>query len=116
HSGLWYDVGDTGAYLDANLALLADPRGLPLDPLAEAAWARPGAYERGEAAALGGATVLGTAWVGRGAHLGRGARIAESVIGANATVAPDSSLLRCVVWDGAQVPAGDHVDTVFFEA
>jgi mannose-1-phosphate guanylyltransferase len=106
HSGLWYDVGDPGAYLDANLALLADPRGLPLDPLAQAAWARSGAYERGEAAVLGSATIQGNAWVGRGA---------ESVIGAEATVAADSSLLRCVVWDGAQVPAGDHVDTIFFD-
>jgi mannose-1-phosphate guanylyltransferase len=45
------------------------------------------------------------------ASIGAGARSHHSVIGANAALAPQTSLERCVVWPGAQV-SGTHHDAV----
>lgn len=107
----WLDVGDPAAYLTANLAVLSTDVPVPLDPFARAAWAR------GPRGAMGdlppGVHLNGPAWAGHRAQVGRGTVLAHTVLGAGARVPPDTRLSRCVVWDGVQVPPGDHRDAVF---
>jgi len=112
HEGLWLDVGDPAAYLEANLAAL---RGLalPLDPFARAAWWRSEGRSGGDPGWVAHAEVVGSAWVGEMACVGR-ALVEDCVIGAGAAVAHGASIRRCVVWDEAEVPAGDWSDTIFY--
>lgn len=112
HDGLWLDIGDPGAYLDANLALLRDASDLPLDPFSRAAYAKTGRSEHGSIDALGDATVEGTAWVGKNANLGQDVVLRDAVVGEGATVPNNTVLERCVVWDGATVPPGHHRDVI----
>lgn len=112
HDGLWLDIGDPGAYLDANLTLLREAPTLPLDPFARAAYAKTAHSEHGDRARLNGATVEGTAWVGKNTQLGNGVVLRDAVVGEGATVPPNTVLERCVVWDGATVPAGHHRDVI----
>ena len=59
--------------------------------------------------------VSGPAWFGANCVLGAGVRIGSAVsVGPNARVAAGAALNRCIVLDGAQVPAGLHEDTLFF--
>ncbi|MBN2799943.1 MAG: NDP-sugar synthase [Deltaproteobacteria bacterium] len=105
HGGLWLDVGDPAAYLDANLAVLDGGLRLPLDPFARAGWSRRGERATGAAGLVERAEVSGPAWVGAGAELGR-ARVSRSVIGAGAVVQDGAELVDSVVWEGSTVPAG----------
>lgn len=113
HEGTWLDVGDPRAYLAANLAVLTSRCALPLDPVPRSAWAVTHRGTRGTPPT--GVVVEGTAWVGPDAVLGDGVRLRDTVVGDRATIAPGASLTRCVVWDGADVPAGTWVDAVFHD-
>jgi mannose-1-phosphate guanylyltransferase len=108
HRGIWLDVGDPAAYLDANLAVLDGGLALPLDPVERAGYARLGGRERGDSALVAGVDLDGPVWIGPGAELGRGARVTRSVIGAGARVPAGVELVDSVVWDGVTVPAGAH--------
>lgn len=113
HEGLWLDVGDPAAYLSANLAVLTTAVPLPLDPFPRAAFATGPRGQVGQCPP--GVTVTGSAWVGAEAALGRGVVLQDTVIGERALVAPGAELTRCVVWDGARVPAGSWRNAIFFE-
>jgi mannose-1-phosphate guanylyltransferase len=94
HEGWWFDVGTAAAYLQANMDVLHGRMVPAIDP-----WSigRRGA---------------GGSWVGREALVE--GLIDGSLVGARAHV-PDGARLRgCVVWDGVQVPPGDHVNCVIF--
>lgn len=108
HRGVWLDIGDPTAYLDANLTVLDGGLDLPLDPHARAAYARDRRGEHGDRAAGGDATIVGPVWLGRGARLGRGVRVVRGVIGDGATVPDGAELVDCVVWDGVAVPPGAY--------
>jgi mannose-1-phosphate guanylyltransferase len=96
HPGFWLDVGDPSAYLDANLAVLDGGLALPLDP-----------FTRGER--------RDGSWIGPGAEIA-GARITRSVVGAGARVPAGTVLVDSVVWDGAEVPPGEHHRVVVHDA
>ncbi|MCO4747687.1 MAG: NDP-sugar synthase [Proteobacteria bacterium] len=109
HEGLWLDVGDPVAYLEANRAALRGDLPLPFDPFSEAVHGRTAA---GEVGSPRGAKISGTAWIGRGAAVG-GVMLADSVVGPEAIVAEGTELRGCVVWDGVTVPPGSYTDTIF---
>lgn len=95
--GYWRDVGSPEAHLAANLDALAgtfDGRGIP-DFLLDG-WLR---WD-------------GDAYVGESARC-EGALLEKTVVGRGARVDARARLRRCVVWDGAPVPEGEHEDTVF---
>jgi MurNAc alpha-1-phosphate uridylyltransferase len=91
----WFDVGTPSAYLEANLAVLRGRFPVALDP-----WAK--------------GTRVGTSWVGRGAKVD-GTFLREAVIGADAFVHRGTTLVRSVVWDRVEVPAGSYKDVVFYD-
>ena len=94
HTGTWVDIGAPEHYLAANLDALDGRLALSLDP-----WTR-------------GAHGPGGSWVGPEAAL-RG-QVHHSVIGARAVVPEGATLRDCVVWDGVEVPPGEHEGAVFY--
>ena len=112
HPGVWLDAGDPAAYLEANLDLLHDRVTLALDPHPRAAVSRrEGGGGHGEVPRV---RLDGPVWIGHEARIGHDSHIDRSIVGHGAVLAPHTRLARCVVWDGVQVPPGDHRDTVFF--
>lgn len=110
YGGPWLDAGDPAAYLEANLSILRGEVQLALDPWARAAAAR-GPDGRLHGATLG-ASVQGSAWVGHGVALGSQVTLHDSVVGERAVVPDGVHLTRCVVWDGCEVPSGQHTDVI----
>ncbi len=108
HDGLWLDLGNPVAYLDANLAVLRGDARPALDPLARAGWARRGGEARGDRALAEPARVEGDAWIGEGARIARDVTITRSIVGHGAQLAAGVHLVDSVVWDGVQVPAGRY--------
>lgn len=106
HHGLWLDIGDVPAYLEANLALLRGVLGAPIEPMARASFGRRGGRPWGDARVVEKAEVEGDLWVGEGAEIGR-ARLCDSVVGEGALVETGATLREVVVWAGTRVPAGD---------
>lgn len=113
HTGVWIDVGDPGAYLAANLAVLTRRSALPRDPHEGAAFAVTAHGATG--ARPPGTEVEGVAWIGVDARLGHDVRLRDTVVGARATVRSGAHLERCVVWDGCEAPPGRWHDTVFHD-
>lgn len=106
HPGTWLDVGDAALYLEANLAVL---RGTVVTPRVASGGTRitPDGWKRTPYAGRG------HAWIGR-ARIGR-ADLEDTIVGDRATIHDGARLTRCVVWDGCEVPAGDHRDTIFHD-
>jgi mannose-1-phosphate guanylyltransferase len=111
HDGLWLDVGDPAAYLEANLAVLRGTLPTALDPWTRAVAGSPSVGRFGDLPDAVGDGV----WWGHGATLGEGARVTHAVVGAGARLAPGAVLHRVVVWDGAEVPAGNWTDGVWHD-
>jgi mannose-1-phosphate guanylyltransferase len=108
HAGLWLDVGDVSAYLDANLAVLRRQAELPLDP-----WSRADvAQVAGTSTTRDGGVLDGPVWLGRDVRVTGTVR--ESVLAPGVVVPANAMLDGCVVWEGAQVPPGVWRRTVFF--
>lgn len=110
HHGVWLDIGNPSIYLDTNLAVLRGDVTVDLDPLPRAAFAKNGHQSLGSPPTC---QLHGAVWVGHSAQIHPSARLVDTVIGARAVVG-HATLTRCVVWDGATVPTGDHSDTVFY--
>lgn len=106
HRGVWLDVGDPAAYLEANVAVLAGGLNLPLNPHSRAAFSKSLLHERGDRSVLNGATLDGPVWVGEGAQIGGSVRLKNVIIGHGAHVPAGSQLHDVVVWDGVHVPEG----------
>jgi len=114
HGGLWLDVGDPLAYLQANLAVLGGLAALPLDPFTRAAWGRCGERETGDAALVSHVNCTGSVWVGQDVAFGAGVSVHQSIIGDGAHVADGAVLNECVVWDGMRVPAAQFNRCIFY--
>ena len=68
HEGVWLDVGNPAAYLEANLAVLNGEGPTHLDVMSRAGWSRDHrGVERGDAALVEGVVIEGPVWVGVGA-------------------------------------------------
>jgi mannose-1-phosphate guanylyltransferase len=107
HEGVWLDIGDPKAYLEANIAVLEGGVSLSLDPRP-----RAGRFIDDELDP----SRVGPIWLGKGVDIGTGVSIRRSIIGHSASVAAGANLEDCVVWDGAHVPAGAHRRTIFYGA
>lgn len=96
--GYWCDVGDPGAYLQANIDLLSG-RLRHRPPGREAV---PGIWTAGEVPE--GILVDGPALIGEGARLEPGVRLEGGVVvGPGAVVRRDALLRRTVLWPGVNV-------------
>jgi NDP-sugar pyrophosphorylase family protein len=110
HDGLWLDLGDPARYLRANRMVLRDEVLLPLHPWDHVAWGiRLNGREVGQKSSVeidSTAALVGPIWMGPGASVGANVRLgSEVVLGAGCRIGAGSRLRRCVVWDGAEVPA-----------
>ena len=114
HDGLWLDVGDPRAYLDANLAALAGDLPLPLDPFSRAGCARSRGEEHGDPSLVRDTALDGDIWIGRHATIGPECQLRDTIIGAGAKVPAGTTLVDSVVWDGCEVPRGSHRGVVVF--
>lgn len=117
HDGTWFDIGNPAAYLAANLAVLRGQLPLALDPHADVS-AHQRAWSRSSGPPItrpGGLTIRGGAWIGVDAMIGDDCLVEDSIIGPSAQLPSGTHLTRCVVWDGAVIPAGDHTDTIFHD-
>ena len=93
HRGFWRDTGTPVEYHAANMDALSGKFELGLEP--------DGEYQD-------------SAFVGQNSVVE--GRVEESVIGANAFVPKNTSLYRCVVWDGVQVPEnGTYRNCIFYD-
>jgi mannose-1-phosphate guanylyltransferase len=118
HPGVWLDVGNPAAYLEANRAVMDGAVPLPLDPWQRAAW---GLRDReGRSAPLGDVTRCDIAssarfeapcWLGQGAVIEGGAVLGpHTVVGEGASVGAGAQLRDTIVWDGCAVPAGARLE------
>jgi mannose-1-phosphate guanylyltransferase len=93
HEGFWRDTGTPIEYHAANMDALSGKFQLGLEPDGEF---------QGSAFLAKNSVVEGT--------------VEESIIGANAFVPKSTSLYRCVVWDGVQVPEnGTYRNCIFYD-
>jgi mannose-1-phosphate guanylyltransferase len=119
-SGYWNDLGTPARYLEATADVLAGRvppsrfRGADPWPGCELA---PGAAPSERICAARGARIdpaarlRGPVIVGEGAEIGCGAEVGPSVvIGAHARVGAGAFVRRAVVWPGAEVRPGEHVE------
>lgn len=112
YGGPWLDAGDPAAYLAANLAVLRGEVRLALDP-----WQRAASGRGPDGAVHGvdpGPRASGAVWLGHDVSLGAGAELRDSIVGDRAVVPAGARLTRCVVWDGCEVPPGDHTDAILY--
>ncbi len=101
HRGYWREAGDPAGLLAANRDLLAGRAGA-LAP-------RPGAGAR----TLTGARCTAPVLVGRGVRVGTGVELGpETVVGPEARIGDGARVRRCVLLEGAEVPAGADLDGV----
>lgn len=89
HDGIWVDVGNPAVYLETNMAILNDQKGLPLDPTKQSfKW-------------LEDQKIL----IGPNSKISSKARLLNNVIvGANVEIRPGAQLSDCVILDNAIVP------------
>ena len=110
HDGFWCEFGDPRGYLEGSMRVIA----LPADQRV-----RLGDFDvvhpAGEAiAALGagvdlsapGIELAGTLAIGMGVMVGEGVTLEDTVVMPEAWVGPGSSLRRCIVGSGTEIPAG----------
>ena len=99
HDGVWIDTGNPLLYWQANMAALR------------------GDFALSETLDCWHGTVLSEGnWISETAKLGCAlTNISESIVGAGAKLAADAHLHQCVVWDGANVPAGSHSRCIFYD-
>ena len=94
HHGQWVDAGTPNDYLTANLLALAGKITLPIDQ-----WKDADAQYQG-------------CWVSKEADVE--GKVHNTIVGKNSHVPKDATLTNCVVWDGVTVPAGEHLECIFF--
>ena len=105
HHGVWLDIGDPSAYIDANMTVLDGDVELALDPTKRAAAFVATTEQLDRVAPL---------WIGDDAVIEEGSFLKRSIIGHGARIASGARLEECVVWDGASVPPGDYRRAIFF--
>lgn len=110
--GYWLDIGTPSKYFEAHLDVLAGKLGLP--PIAGAVELRPGVWVEPGAMVDGAATLEAPVLIGEAARVAAGARVAHSVLGANAVIESGASVIDSVLLAGAQVAAGEVIDSVVF--
>ena len=94
HNGQWVDAGTPDDYLTANLLALNGKISLSIDQWAHANRQYEGCWVSTEAQVKG--------------------KVVNTIVGDGAFVPRTASLRDCVVWDGVNVPDGEHVQCIFF--
>lgn len=110
HDGFWWEFGEPAEYLEGSMRLIE----LPTDRrvrLGEFDLVR----ESGEALVAlgagvdlhaGGITLAGRLAIGLGVMVGEGASLEDTVVMPEAWIGPGSSLTRCIVGPGTEIPVG----------
>lgn len=110
HEGFWWEFGDPIEYLEGSMSLVtmsADKRTRlgdfdPVRPIGDSIVA----LGAGADLHAGGITLRGKLAIGLGVMVGDGASLEDSVIMPEAWVGPGSSLRRCIVGPGTEIPVG----------
>jgi NDP-sugar pyrophosphorylase family protein len=110
HEGLWWEFGDPRSYLEGSLHLIAlsAERRLRLGDFDVVRTAGRALAAIGPGADLsgGGIEFDGMLAIGMGVLVGEGAKLEDTVVMPEAWVGPESTLLRCIVGPGTEIPAG----------
>ena len=100
----WRDIGDPGAYREAQLDLLDGRVRSPLPPPGEA---KAGSWLGDGMRVENGAQIAAPSVVGPGVDVGAGARIGpRTVVGARCRIGPGARLEGAVLWEDVSVGAG----------
>ncbi len=104
--GIWFDLGNRNAYLDAHALFRPGRHRLSY---VEEPWPQT---IQAPADISPSARLEGTCSIGQGAKVGKGSVLEDCIVWENAAVLPGSSLTRCVVRDG-QVAGGTAIGVDF---
>ncbi len=110
HDGFWWEFGDPRSYFEGSMRVIALPaeqrmRLGDFDVVREVGGAVAAV---GAGANLGarGIVLAGTLAIGMGVMVGEGATLENTVVMPEAWVGPGSTLRRCIVGSGTEIPSG----------
>jgi NDP-sugar pyrophosphorylase family protein len=110
HDGFWWEFGDPRSYLDGSMRVVALPaeQRVRLGDFDVVRSVGDSLAAVGAGADLGepGIALAGTLAIGMGVMVGKGATLEDTVVMPEAWVGPGSSLRRCIVGSGTEIPAG----------
>jgi mannose-1-phosphate guanylyltransferase/phosphomannomutase len=110
HDGFWWEFGDPRGYLEGSMRLVALPaeRRMQLGDFDAVRPTGRALAAIGAGAEVGGRgiSLTGTLAIGMGVSVGEGAMLEDTVVMPEAWIGPGSSLRRCIVGPGTEIPAG----------
>jgi NDP-sugar pyrophosphorylase family protein len=110
HDGFWWEFGDPRGYLEGSMRLVALPgeRRVRLGDfdVVRAAGGALAAIGPGADLSAAGIDLAGTLAIGMGVMVGEGATLEDTVVMPEAWIGPESTLRRCIVGPGTEIPAG----------
>jgi mannose-1-phosphate guanylyltransferase len=110
HDGFWWEFGNPREYLEGSMEVIALPAERRVR-LGEFDVVRPAgravaAIGAGADLSAPGIELAGTVAIGMGVMVGEGTTIEDSVVMPEAWVGPGSTLYRCIVGSGTEIPLG----------
>lgn len=113
HEGFWWEFGAPREYLEGSIRLVkmaADSRARlgDFDGVRKVGSALA-AIGAGVDLHVGAVELVGTLAIGMGAMIGEGAALEDTVVMPEAWIGPGSTLRRCIVGPGTEIPAGFDV-------
>ena len=110
HDGFWWEFGDPRSYLEGSMRVVALPaeqrvRLGNFDVVRRVGDAEA-AIGAGVDLSAPGTALAGTLAIGMGVMVGHGAALKDTVVMPEAWIGPSSTLRRCIVGSGTEVPAG----------
>ncbi len=110
HDGFWWEFGDPRSYLEGSMRVVALPaeqrvRLGDFDVVREVGGAIA-AVGAGADLSAPGIALAGTLAIGMGVMVGQGAKLEDTVVMPEAWVGPESTLRRCIVGSGTEIPTG----------
>jgi NDP-sugar pyrophosphorylase family protein len=110
HDGFWWEFGSPREYLEGSMRVIALPAEQRMR-LGEFDVVRPvgravAAIGAGADLTAPGIELAGTVAIGMGVMVGEGASIEDSIVMPEAWVGPGSTLFRCIVGSGTEIPLG----------
>jgi mannose-1-phosphate guanylyltransferase/phosphomannomutase len=114
HEGFWWEFGTPDQYLEGSRTLMELPTEVRLeigdfDPV-RAIGGVPAAVGAGVVLHGDGIQVAGFVVAGLGVHVEEDVRLEDTIVMPEAWIGPSSSLRRCIVGPGTEVPAGFTAD------
>jgi mannose-1-phosphate guanylyltransferase/phosphomannomutase len=110
HDGFWWEFGDPREYLEGSMRVISLPaeqrvRLGEFDVVRQVGGALA-AVGAGADTTAPGISLAGTLAIGMGVMVGEGATLEDTVVMPEAWVGPGSTLRRCIVGSGTEIPLG----------